>query len=75
MVNHVLGKNSFRSMNTTKLGEKEFLKLYIVLLRAELNCTNNASWMCQVAGASKVTTRKVNVRFQKFFFPCFCIHS
>ena len=35
-----------------KLEKKEFLKLYIVLLRAELNCTNDASWMGQVAGAS-----------------------
>ena len=58
-----------------KLGKKEFLKLYIVLLRAELNCTIYGSQMGQLAGASLVATWKANVRFQKFFFPSFCIHS
>ena len=59
----------------TKAGEKEFLKSYIVLLRAELNCTIYASQMGRSAGASSVATRKANVQFQKFFFPCFCVHS
>ena len=36
----------------TKLGKKEFLKSYIVLLRAELNCTIKASRMGQAASAS-----------------------
>ena len=58
-----------------KLGEKEFLKLYIVLLRAELNCTIYASRMGRSVGASLVATWKSNVRFQKFSFPCFYIYS
>ena len=49
---HVSRKNIFLSTNTSKLGKTEFLKLYIVLLRAELNCTIKASWMGQVAGVS-----------------------
>ena len=39
-----------------KSGKKEFLKSYIVLLRAELNCTIYASRMGQSAGASQVAT-------------------
>ena len=36
----------------TKLGKKEFLKSYIVLLRAELNCIIKDSRMGRAAGAS-----------------------
>ena len=42
----------FTLLIKTKLGKKEFLKLYIVLLRAELNCTIKASQMGRAAGAS-----------------------
>ena len=42
----------FTLLIKTNLGKKEFLKLYIVLLRAELNCTNKASRMGLAAGAS-----------------------
>ena len=61
---HVSGKNIFCSMNEEKIRKKEFLKLYIVLLRAELNCTIEVSRKGRVAGVSK----KENVRFQKLFF-------
>ena len=62
---YVSGKTIFCSMN-------EFLKSFI---RADLNCTIYASRMGRLACASQVATRKANVQFQKFFFPCFCIHS
>ena len=39
-------------MNKEKIGEEKFLELYIVLLRAELNCTIYASPMDRPASAS-----------------------
>ena len=57
-----------------RLGKKEFFKSYCVLLRAELNCTKYASQTSRLAGSSLVATGKANVRFQKFFFTCLCIH-
>ena len=39
-------------MNKDEIREKEFFKLYIVLLRAELNCTIYASRMGRSAFAS-----------------------
>ena len=52
--NMSLEKIHFVLLMKTKLGKKEFLKLYIVLLRAELNCTIKASWMGRAAsGISK----------------------
>ena len=47
-----LEKIYFTLLIKTKLGKKEFLKLYIVLLRAGLNCTIYASRMGRSAGAS-----------------------
>ena len=49
-------------MNREKIREKEFLKSYIVLLRARLNSNNYASRMCWSADASWVATQKANVR-------------
>ena len=43
--NMSLGKIYFTLLIKTKLGKKEFLKSYIALLRAELNCTIYASQM------------------------------
>ena len=45
------------------LGKREFLKSYVVLLRAELNCNNKASQMGQAGGADQVTTREANLQF------------
>ena len=42
----------FTLLTNTKLGRKEFLKSYIVLLRAELNCAIKASLMGWAAGGS-----------------------
>ena len=61
-------------MNRDELGEKEFFKSYIVLLREELTCTINSSMSGPAAGASKVAAWRANVWFQKFFFPWFCLH-
>ena len=54
-VKHVSGKNIFYSTNKDKIGElgkEEFLKRYIVLLRAELKRTIYASRRGRSAGAS-----------------------
>ena len=53
----------------TKSEKNEFLKLYSIPLRVELNCTIKASWMGRAASASYVASRKANIRFQKFYFP------
>ena len=50
--NMSLEKIYFTLLMKTKIGKKEFLKSYIVLLRAELNCTVYAGQMGQLAGAS-----------------------
>ena len=47
-----LWKNMFYSTNKDKLGKKEFLKLCIVLFRADLNCTIKASRMGRPASVS-----------------------
>ena len=48
----IFWKNIFCSTKVTKSGEKEFLKLYIVLLQAKLRCTIKSSLMGQTAGDS-----------------------
>ena len=49
-----------------KIGEKQFLKSYIVLLRAWLTCA-----MCHIGCVSWLVDQKTNVQFQKSFLPCF----
>jgi len=60
-----------------KLEKKEFLKSYIVLLRAKLNCTIYASQMGLLAGASQVATRKAGPMYDfknSFFLAFIYIH-
>ena len=73
--NMSLEKIYFALWISRKLWKKEFLKSYIVLLRAELNCTIYASRMGWAGVASYVASQKSNVRFQKLIFPWFCLHS
>ena len=51
-----LEKTYFTLLIKTKLEKKEFLNSYIVLLRAELNCTIKVSQMGQAASASWVAS-------------------
>ena len=70
-----LEKVYFTLSSKTKLSEKEVLKLYIVLLRAELTCTIKSSLIGRAAIASYVVVCKSNVGFQKLFFLWLCLHS
>ena len=72
---HISGKNIFCSMNEEKIREERIFEILHCPLegRAKVrhSCQPNGpvGW-CQLGG-----NLKGNVQFQKFFFPCFCIHS
>ena len=50
--NTFIKKLYFTLSKKTKLGEKEFLKSYIVFLKAQMTCTIKSSQTDQAAGAS-----------------------
>ena len=54
--------------------EKEFLKSYDGLLRADLTWTNKRGLNGRPAGASSLVGQKAIVRFQKFFFQWISTH-
>ena len=63
----VCWKNTFCSMNRQNLGVTVFLKLYTVLLRAELICTIKSSLTGWEAGASQVAAKRPMYNFKNLF--------
>ena len=70
---HSWKKSIFLKWIKTRLGERKFLKSFILLLRAVLTCTINPAW--QTWWLVRMAAQKANVRYQKFLFAWYCIHS